>query len=98
MPGGDMPLVSTDTLRRLCETTRADGAAACRYPDGRLGSPACFDAALFSKLEQIEGDRGAQSVLNDTDNTIGLPVDPSELYDVDSAEDLLDLNRPRRGF
>ncbi len=94
---GDVPFVSPDTLRRLCEATPALGAAACRYPSGKLGPPACFDAELFPELERLEGDHGARRLLNDTDLTVGLPVDPEELRDIDTVEDLRELSRRKPG-
>ena len=90
---GDMPFVSKESLQRLCDAVRPQGAAACRYPGGAPGPPACFDAALFPELAQLEGDRGGRGVLNDPDRTVQLWVDAAELRDIDSREELAALNR-----
>lgn len=90
---GDMPFVSGATLQRLCDAVGPGGAAACRYPDGTLGPPACFDGALFAELERLDGDHGARGVLGDPQRTIALAVDPDELRDVDRPEELAALNR-----
>ena len=90
---GDMPFVSRASLERLCAAVPLQGAAACRYPDGASGPPACFDAALFSELEQLAGDRGGRSVLNNPDRAVQLRIDAAELRDVDSRDALAALNR-----
>lgn len=60
----DQPLIDADDLERLVEARRGNDAAAARY-SGVLGVPACFDAACRKHLAELEGDRGARSLLRD---------------------------------
>jgi len=86
----DMPLVEEATLRALREATAPGGsaAAACRYPDGRLGPPACFGAALLPRLEGLEGDHGARRLLASLQDVVAIPAGADELLDIDSPADL----------
>jgi molybdenum cofactor cytidylyltransferase len=87
---GDMPFVSAETLQRLIEQTPTTGASACRYGDGALGPPACFGSDLFEQLTQLDGDTGARHLLR---QATALVVDERELRDVDTAQQLAELNR-----
>lgn len=86
---GDMPFVSARTLQRLIDQTAMGGSSACQYGDGRPGPPACFGRDLFVKLEQLDGDMGGRSLLRDAAK---ITVTARELLDVDTAEQLADLN------
>lgn len=90
---GDMPGVRLETLQRLIGQTPADGITACRYPDHRLGPPACFSAAFLASLERLEGDSGARDLLREGGKARGLRVAAHELSDVDTPADLAELNR-----
>ncbi|EGD59446.1 hypothetical protein Y88_1478 [Novosphingobium nitrogenifigens DSM 19370] len=84
----DMPFVSPETLRALVERTGRDEVTACRYPDGRLGPPACFDAGRIAPLLDLTGDMGARKLLNRPGFAQGLAVLDNELSDIDTPEDL----------
>ncbi|MEQ1640374.1 MAG: nucleotidyltransferase family protein, partial [Novosphingobium sp.] len=66
------------------------GSSACQYGDDTFGPPACFGRELFARLEQLDGDKGARGLLR---GAVALNVPPSELFDVDTAEQLADLNQ-----
>lgn len=84
----DMPFISIRTLRALRDQTLADEATACRYPDGRLGPPACFSRERLLALATLSGDAGARYLLNQSGFAKGIEVAKNELLDVDTAEDL----------
>ncbi|HEU4651477.1 MAG TPA: nucleotidyltransferase family protein [Croceibacterium sp.] len=83
----DMPLVTPDYLRRLAA---AAAPAATRQLDGHAGVPALLDRALLEKALELDGDRGAASLLADAS-----PLDPPHgmLRDVDTQEDLANVER-----
>lgn len=88
----DMPLVRTETLRTLADTTQRTGAAAAlRQADGKPGIPACFPAALFPLLVALEGDRGAGALLRDAPGLTLIEPGPDELRDVDTPQDLAEI-------
>lgn len=84
----DMPFVRPETLEALRLAVGPGTAAACRYPDGGLGAPACFDAALFARLEGLGGDIGARRLLASLPGVVAVLAPPRELLDIDSAADL----------
>lgn len=86
----DQPLLRKETVTRLIETFR-------RNPDriivpaaeGRQGNPCVFPAFLFPELESLEGDRGGKQIIRRRPELVTeQSVDPEELMDVDTAEDL----------
>lgn len=83
----DMPLVTADYLRELAASA---APTATRQPDGRPGVPALFDRALIASAANLTGDRGAGPLL--TDATL-LDPPPAMLRDVDTAEDLAEVER-----
>ncbi|MDE2042775.1 MAG: nucleotidyltransferase family protein [Alphaproteobacteria bacterium] len=90
---GDMPFVSSATLRRLVAQTRSDSIVACRYPDTKLGPPACFGAVRLSVLLSLSGDTGARAVLNQPGMACGLDVTSEELFDIDTVADLAEAGQ-----
>ena len=86
----DMPLVSSETLRKLAMN---EGPAAVTYPGGRPGAPACFPAALLPALERLSGDAGAAQILRGLPDVTLIEASESELRDVDRPEDLADIAR-----
>ena len=81
----DMPLVTPDMLRQLAAQP---GAAAIRHGNGRAGVPALFPAALFDRLGQCEGDRGAATLLAELADLRLIEAPPGALTDVDTPDDL----------
>lgn len=84
----DMPFVSLETLRVLVAETGPGGISACRYPDGRLGPPACFGEQRLGALTGLTGDTGARHQLNQPGFAKGITVPERELVDIDTPEDL----------
>jgi len=84
----DMPLVSTETLRRLAAVR---GPAAVSHGGGKPGAPACFPAALFPALSMLTGDSGAAQVLRGLADVVLIETPAEELLDVDRPEDLADV-------
>ena len=78
----DMPCVTADLLLAVA---RAGPLAACRYPSGRPGVPACFAAARFAELAALGGERGAASLR---------AGDPAVALVDCAADDLLDVDTP----
>lgn len=89
----DMPFIGLATLRALLDLTMPNEAVACRYPDGRLGPPACFAAEQFPHLLFLAGDVGARHLLNRQGFAKGIVVEGVELMDIDSVEDLARAER-----
>jgi molybdenum cofactor cytidylyltransferase len=86
----DMPLVSTALITQLL---RQDAPAAYRHTKGNPGPPALFHAAIFPKLAQLSGDKGASSLLLSLPELTLLNAAKGELADVDSPEDLAEVAR-----
>lgn len=83
----DMPLVSADYLRELASHS---APAATRYPEGHAGVPALLDRKLIDKAARLTGDRGAGPLLK---RARLLDPLPGMLRDVDTAEDLAEIER-----
>ena len=83
----DMPLVTPADLRALAA---AEGLAATRYPEGRPGVPARLDAATMHEAAELTGDRGAGPLLI---RATLLDLPPHALRDVDTPEDLAEVER-----
>jgi molybdenum cofactor cytidylyltransferase len=88
----DQAAVTTEDLRRLAGAWRRNPAsiAAAQYAGG-VGVPAIFPRWCFRELNELRGDRGAQSLLQrHVDRLVRLPMPSAEL-DIDRPEDLLAL-------
>ncbi len=88
----DQAAVTTEDLRRLAGAWRRNptGIAAAQYAGG-VGVPAIFPRWCFRELNELRGDRGAQSLLQrHLDRLVRLPMPSAEL-DIDRPEDLLAL-------
>jgi molybdenum cofactor cytidylyltransferase len=83
----DMPLVTPEYLRKLVAHTVP---AATRYPEGHAGVPALLDRELMERAAHLSGDRGAGALLVDAGL---LDAPPGMLLDVDTAEDLAEVER-----
>lgn len=91
---GDMPLVHAATLRTIAQqllgTDRFD--AVQPVCNGQPGHPVGFSAPCAAALQQLTGDQGARSVLQQLrcqGRVVQLPVeDPGILQDIDTLDDL----------
>lgn len=84
---GDMPLLRSDTLRRVAAQLDRDPVVFAQYR-GRRGHPVGFSQELFSELIALQGDEGARRLLA---RYAAHPVevdDPGVLLDVDTVDDL----------
>lgn len=80
----DMPFVSPGHYRALAS---ASGTVFTRYPSGRKGVPAAFDAIGIRQLASLVGDQGANA-LDWSGASAIVPPSPHELLDVDTPGDL----------
>jgi len=92
---GDMPTVSTDTIRRLVEAFRtdADGGAFVPIHAGRRGNPVLWASEFFPLLLRLRGDSGARSLLSAHVDAVREVVvdDPGVLADVDTPQALREI-------
>jgi molybdenum cofactor cytidylyltransferase len=90
---GDMPNVSSSVLDLLIRTAEATHAVAVvPTRGGRRGNPVLIGRALFPRLSELQGDRGARALLRATLDVVELEVDEDGvLIDVDTPDDLTAL-------
>jgi molybdenum cofactor cytidylyltransferase len=55
----------------------------------KLGAPVIIPKKHFSSLLLIEGDKGAQEFINDNNSEVIWPKQKTDLFDIDTKEDLL---------
>ncbi len=88
----DQPFVDAALINKMLDESRASNGqfiVACKYA-GRAGIPAIFPAALFSELLQLDGDKGAKSLIEKFPAKL---IDfPDGVKDVDRPEDLMALS------
>lgn len=92
----DQAAVSADDLRRLAGTWRRQPLyiAAALYA-GAPGVPAIFPRSAFAELAALRGDTGARLLLRrHAARVLRVPM-PSAAVDVDTPEDLLELEAPQ---
>ena len=87
---GDMPLVTIETLTKLCEAFAAQDGRAIVVPTvgGERGHPVLFHRAFREALMQLEGDVGARAVLAAHEaDVVEVPVqDEGIFHDIDTQE------------
>ena len=92
---GDMPIVSTDTIRRLVEAFRTDGDGGAYVPihAGRRGNPVLWTSEFFPLLLRLRGDSGGRSLLSAHVEAVREVVvdDPGVLADVDTPQALREI-------
>ena len=85
---GDMPFVTSRTIDLLASLAWERGIAYCRA-GAEIRSPSAFRSEFFGDLLALRGDAGAKEVIRrSAERAAGLDVDPVELLDVDTEEDL----------
>lgn len=92
---GDQPEVDAELMDRVLEADPAGSAAVVApvYREGQ-GNPVLFRASVFGELLELEGDRGARSVVErDPARVLRLAIDRPMPRDVDTAADLRRLAR-----
>jgi len=96
----DVPLVSSETIRRVVDVWRQTRAAIVRPAiGGRHGHPVIFDRALFDELRGAPLDRGAKTVVRaHAAEIIEVPVeDEGAMIDIDTPQEYAALLRPGSG-
>ena len=88
----DQPYVTVKLLQDLIakhiETGRPIIASSYK---NNLGTPALFNASIFSKLMQLKGDTGAKKILNKHPEWVAAIDFPMGEIDIDTAEDYNEL-------
>jgi len=89
----DQPAITNEDLRNLIDAwlTNPTEAAAAEYA-GDIGAPCILPRTLFSAAMLLTGDRGAKSLLRGVEGLTRVPM-ASATYDVDTPEDLAQLDR-----
>jgi molybdenum cofactor cytidylyltransferase len=90
----DQACVTAEDLRRLAGAWRRQplSVAAAQY-GATIGAPAVLPQHLFSELSELKGDGGARALLKrHADRLVKVPM-PSAAFDLDTPDDLLELNR-----
>jgi len=86
---GDMPFVTSATLRRLADAATVGCPSAAKYPDGKAGIPVCLTVDQFAEmLPLLQGDRGIGSYLSARAQCLRVDVPVHELNDIDTRMDL----------
>ncbi|KUO53389.1 MAG: hypothetical protein APF76_09105 [Desulfitibacter sp. BRH_c19] len=86
---GDQPLVKEDTIKDLMgKFLKNPNCLVAPYYNGKRGNPVVIPRRLFSKLNNLQGDKGARNLFLDQDNIIKLQVeDKGVVLDIDTPED-----------
>jgi|688.fasta_scaffold270815_2 molybdenum cofactor cytidylyltransferase len=81
----DQPFVNAELVTTLLKNLSLNSVVACKYGD-TTGIPAVFPKNLFEELLQLEGDRGAKSVIQK--HVAGFVAFPDGVHDIDHPADL----------
>lgn len=86
---GDMPKVPRGVFAPLAEAVDMGAAAAAPVFHGQRGHPVLFGPALFERLMGLEGDKGANSLLDALGPSLVTIPSPDDgvLFDVDVKPD-----------
>ncbi len=84
----DQPFLNTDLLVKMLQTKllTQKGIIAASY-EGVRGTPVLFDKKYFNALQQLEGDTGAKSILQQYSGDISTVDFPHGAMDIDTPED-----------
>lgn len=90
----DQPFVPVTLVDALIDAWQAGAAIAAPQINGQVrGAPAIFDRSLFPELMALEGDVGARPLLQRHRQRIqAVPAEASWLRDIDTPNDLADVN------
>jgi len=86
----DMPRVPPSLMRQVLEHAAADRPASA-WANSHGAPPVCLPASMFDQIRALDGDRGAGSLLRGTPGVVRVPCMPHLLADVDTQEDLAQL-------
>lgn len=87
----DMPLIKASTIRKITESLRSGSSLVMPAYRGQRGHPVGFNRTHYPALIQLEGDRGARSIIvGHADATTLISVDDAGiLQDIDTPDDLI---------
>ncbi len=89
---GDQPLVTSEDLHSLAEVWRQNPELiACSRFGAQLSPPTIFPRRLFGELLELQGDRGARSVVEEHADDVRQVEMPHAQFDVDTPQALRDL-------
>ena len=88
----DQPRVGPEAYRRLADAHDAGAQFAVATYEGVRGNPVLLGRSLWAEARALEGDVGARQLMRDHD-VVEVPCDGTgRAVDVDTAEDLRQLN------
>lgn len=90
---GDMPAVTPATLVAIARAADADDRVVVPTQGGRRGNPVAWGRAHWPRLGALSGDRGARTLLDDTDFIEVATNDGGIHLDVDTPGALAALRR-----
>jgi len=85
----DQPLINSSYLKGMISLFEANKhqIIATKYPNGKLGVPALFDKSYLYELCNIDGDKGAKSILEKYSDSVTTIQLDTNVFDVDTEED-----------
>lgn len=86
---GDMPRVPTSIFPEMIEALDSGAAAVAPVFHGQRGHPVLFGPQLFDELLELEGDKGANGLLDALGERLTTVVSPDDgvLFDIDVRGD-----------
>ena len=84
-------LTASDLVRLHRVWSDADDIACLARFDGHLGPPAIIPSRLFPRLEMLQGDVGARSIVTSREESVREVDLPRAAFDIDHPEDLARL-------
>lgn len=84
----DQPLITNNDLELLIANYEPNSKSivATKYKDTSIGVPAIFDRFYFQQLTQLEGDKGAKSLIRAYPERVKTVTIANDLLDVDTEE------------
>ena len=83
----DQPQLTTDDFEQLIKHFDGSQIVAAHYAEAS-GVPAIFPATAFDELRQLRGDRGAKSILMDSNREIDAVPLAAAAKDIDTVADI----------
>lgn len=95
---GDMPLITPGLVKKLATAFQStpDGTIVLPFFEGRHGHPVIFSTHFREELLQIEGDKGARTIIQRyPEAVVKVPIsDPQISLDIDTQEEYRKLFKP----